>query len=134
MLIDWYPQIKLAHISLVHASGALFAVRGVALQLGFAGLQSRPVRVLSQIIDSALLLAAIVLLITLQLNPLTTGWLLAKLGLLFAYIGLGVMALRGATTRGGKAVFFVLALLCYAMMIAIARAHDPLGFLFWLPR
>ena len=133
MLIDWYPHIKAAHIGLVHTSGALFAMRGIALQLGFAGLQARPVRVLSQLIDSALLVAAIALLITLQINPLTTGWLLAKLGLLVAYIGFGMMALRRAPTRAGKALFFALALLCYAMMIAIARAHDPLGFLRWLP-
>ena len=132
MLIEWYSVIKASHIGLVYSSGSLFAVRGAGVLLGAAAPMSLPVRVVSQIIDTALLLAAILLVITLSINPLTTSWLLVKLILLVAYIALGTLALRRASTRRGKGLAFVAALACFVMMISIARSHDPLGLLRWL--
>ena len=37
--------------------------------------------------------------------------------------------LRRARTLRGKALAFAAALTCFLMMFAIARTHDPLGFL-----
>lgn len=128
-LIEFYPLIKGAHVGLALLSGGLFAGRGVGVLMGATAPMASPVRRLSQVIDTALLTAALLLLTALQLNPLATPWLLAKLGLLVAYIGLGTLALRRASTRRGKALAFILALLCFSTMVAIARTHDPLGFL-----
>ena len=128
-LADHYLLIKASHVGLAMLSGGLFAGRGVGVLLGAAMPMSAPVRRLSQGIDTALLAAALLLLATLQLNPFATPWLLAKLMLLVAYIVLGTMALRRARTLTGMVLAFAAALPCFVMMFAIARTHDPLGFL-----
>jgi uncharacterized membrane protein SirB2 len=126
---EFYPAIKASHVGLVVLSGTLFAARGLGVLLGGAWPLAAPARRGSQVIDTALLAAALLLLATLHLNPFTTPWLATKLGLLVAYIGFGTFALRRAATRGGKAVAFAAALLCFATMVLVARTHDPLGFL-----
>lgn len=128
-LAEFYPQIKAGHVGFVMLSGALFAARGLGVLLGATWPMATLARRGSQLIDTALLLAALLLLATLHLNPLATPWLASKLGLLVAYIGFGTFALKRARTRAGKAVAFTAALLCFATMLAIARTHDPLGFL-----
>lgn len=128
-LAEFYPLIKACHVGLALLSGALFAGRGVGVLVGATTPMSAPVRWLSQGIDTALLAAALLLLATLQINPFATPWLLAKLVLLVAYIGLGTLALKRAPNRATKALAFLAALTCFMMMVAIARTHDPLGFL-----
>ena len=128
-LADHYLLIKAAHIGLVMLSGGLFAGRGVGVLLGATMPMSPVVRRCSQVIDTALLVAALLLLATLQLNPFTSPWLLAKLVLLVAYIGFGILALRRAPTLAGKGLAFAAALLCFVMMLIIASTRDPLGFL-----
>ena len=130
-LADFYPLIKASHVGLVMLSGGLFAGRGIGVLLGATMPMSAPVRRCSQVIDTALLVAALLLLATLQLNPFAVPWLLAKLVLLVAYIGFGILALRRAPTLAGKGLAFAAALLCFVMMLMIATTHDPLGFL-WI--
>lgn len=129
LLLDLYPQIRLAHIGLVVLSGSLFAVRGLATFAGARWSGTRAVRHASWMIDTALLAAALLLLYVLQLNPFAVSWLSAKLALLVLYIVFGTMALRRARSNGRRIAWFVAALGCYAMMYSIARAHDPLGIL-----
>jgi len=128
-LATLYPAIKAAHVGLVLASGSLFALRGLGVLAGVALAMRTPVRRLSYAIDTALLAAALLLLLTLGLNPFTTPWLAAKLVLLLVYIALGSLALKRARTRARRAWAFGAALLCFAAMLAIARQHDPWGFL-----
>lgn len=128
-LAEFYPLIKATHIGLALLSGGLFASRGVGVLLGATAPMAPLVRRLSQVIDTALLLAALLLLAILRLNPFATPWLLAKLTLLVAYIVFGMLALGRMPTRTGKALAFTAALSCFVMMVAIARTHDPLGFL-----
>jgi uncharacterized membrane protein SirB2 len=126
-LIALYPQIKAAHIGLAMCSGAFFALRGFAVLAGARWPQAVWARRTSMAVDSALLLAAVLLLVALQLNPFATPWLLAKLGLLVAYVVLGVLALRRARSPAGRALSLAAALACFAAMVAVARAHHPLG-------
>lgn len=128
-LAEFYPLIKASHVGLALLSGALFAGRGVGVLLGATMPMSPPVRRLSQVIDTALLVAALLLLTVLQLNPFATPWLLAKLALLVAYIGFGTLALKRAPTPISKALAFAAALLCFVTMVSIARTHDPMGWL-----
>ena len=57
------------------------------------------------------------------------GWLLAKIALLFAYVVLGVLALRPQRPRRVRALYFAAALATFALMYGIARAHHPLAWL-----
>jgi len=128
-LIDFYPQVRQAHIGLVAASGTLFALRGIGVLAGARWSMHRAVRLLSQSIDSALLAAALLLLYLLQLNPFAVPWLATKLALLVAYIVLGSLALKRAPGRGSKALCLVAALAVFAFMLGVAVAHHPLGVL-----
>ena len=128
-LVDFYPHTRIAHIALVSISGSLFAARGLATIAGARWPSLMPVRRASYLIDTALLTAALLLLAMLRLNPFVEPWLAAKLVLLPAYVVLGVMALRRARSPRSRVAWFVAALASFGMMVSIARAHHPLGFL-----
>jgi len=126
-LIEFYPEVRLVHISSVIASGSLFALRG-ALTLARSTLPQHPaIRYLSYTIDTVLLTAALMLLSMLRLNPFATPWLTTKLALLLAYIALGSFALKRAPTQKVRTLCLVLALLVLLSIVAIARAKDPLA-------
>ena len=126
-MIEFYSQIRLAHIASVLASGLLFFMRGIAVQAGRADLALAPVpRYLSYAIDTTLLTAALMLLSILPAASYSNGWLAAKLVLLPVYVVCGWLAFR-APGRRRQAVFLVLAVLAYLSMLGIARAHHPLG-------
>lgn len=133
LLLDLYPQIRLAHIGFVAASGTLFTARAIATVAGARWSASKAARRASWLIDTGLLAAALLLLYVLQLNPFVVPWLAAKLALLLVYIALGTMALRRAHSTASRVAWSIAALACFAMMVSIARAHDPLGvFRGWL--
>jgi len=126
-MIEFYGEIRLVHIAAVMTSGGLFLLRGLLVQAGRPAwaLAAGP-RYLSYAVDTTLLTAAMMLVTILPSGVFSNGWLAAKLALLPLYIGLGWGALRAATP-GRRRIFFAAALLAFAAMFAIARAHDPLG-------
>lgn len=130
-MIEFYPDIRLFHITTVMASGLLFALRGIALQLGGQWAMAAPMRYLSYGIDTLLLTAAILLLTILPAAVYANGWLAVKLILLFVYIVLGSYALKRGRTASIRRICFVAALLVYASMFAIARTHHPLGLILY---
>ena len=128
-MIEFYPQIRSVHILAVTLSGCLFAIRGLAVLLGMRWPVWAPVRYLSWTIDTVLLTAALMLLTILPGAMFGNGWLTLKLLLLVVYIVLGVFALKQASTRGRKAIFYVLALATFLVIVGIARMHHPWGWL-----
>jgi uncharacterized membrane protein SirB2 len=110
------------------ASGTLFFLRGLAARGGHGDWAlARPLRFLSYVIDTSLLVAALVLVAILPSAAFANGWLAAKLALLPLYVVLGWLALRRSDHRARQTAYFAGALLTYGLMIAIARTHDPLG-------
>jgi uncharacterized membrane protein SirB2 len=129
-MIEFYPQIKLVHVLAVLVSGGLFLLRGLALQLGGARwAMAAPVRYLSYSIDTVLLTAALMLATLLRQYPFVHHWLTVKILLLVVYVVLGSYALRRARTARGRFVSWIGALAVYGIIISVARAHHPLGFL-----
>ncbi len=126
-MISFYPEIKLVHIVAVLASGGLFFLRGLVLNLGGTWAMAAPLRYLSYTIDTVLLTAALMLATMLQQYPFVHGWLTAKVVLLIVYIVLGTYALKRAKTTRARVGFWLAALLVYAFIISIARAHHPAG-------
>ena len=133
-MIEYYPQIKLAHVAAVFLSGALFLMRGLMVQAGHQDRAlSATLRYLSYVIDTALLAAALMLLAILPAEVYSNGWLTTKIVLLLAYIVLGSFALKRAATQRKRLGYFAAALLSYGFMLTIAWAHNPLGLLsVWL--
>lgn len=132
-MIEFYPQIKSAHIAAVLASGSLFFLRGLAMNLGARWAMTWPIRYLSYTIDTVLLTAALMLATMLHQYPFVHSWLTAKILLLVAYVVLGSYALKRARTRGARLGCWIGALVLFASMIGIARAHHLLGPLLALP-
>ena len=124
-----YQAIKHLHMGAVALSVIGFGARGMASFTGAAWVQSRPAKVLPHVLDTVLLLSAIALVWLLQLNPLDTPWLLAKIIGLVLYIGLGVVALRPAVAKPLRASAWVAALLVVGWMASVAVSKNPAGFL-----
>jgi len=133
-MIEFYAQIRWVHIACIIASGSLFLLRG---SLVLAGKQRiamlAPLRFLSYGIDTLLLSAALMLLTILPHAMFANGWLTVKLVLVVVYIVLGSVALKLGRTARARTIAFVVALTVYLGIIAIARTHDPMGWLrYWL--
>ncbi|MDT8998036.1 SirB2 family protein [Paucibacter sp. APW11] len=124
-----YPLIKNVHIGLVSASGALFALRALAVQTGAAWPMQAWARRLSVVIDVGLLTAGASLWTLLGLNPLRDVWLGTKLALLLLYIVLGSIAMKRGRTRPQRLLGLLGALAVFGFMVTVARAHHPLGLL-----
>lgn len=126
-MIEYYLEIRWVHIASVMASGALFLIRGVALNLmGWQWALAWPLRYLSWTVDTVLLTAALMLMTIIEQYPFAQGWLTVKVVLLVPYIVLGYMALRGST-RKGRLLSLTGAAATFLYIYSVARAHHPLG-------
>ena len=128
-MIEFYPQIKQFHILLALLSGAIFALRGAFALAGMRWPQALPVKWLSYTIDTCLLTAALMLLTILPWAMFGNGWLLTKIVLIVVYVVLGVFAMRPGRRQRTRALCYAVALLVFATIYGIARAHQPLGWL-----
>ncbi len=135
-MVEFYPQIKLVHVTAVFSSGGLFLMRGLMVQAGHQDWAlSVTLRYLSYSIDTVLLTSALMLLTILPGATYANGWLAAKVTLLPAYVVLGSFALKRAGTQRRRLRYFAAALLTYGFMLTIAWTHHPLGLLsVWLGR
>jgi len=125
----YYLELRTVHIAAVIASGSLFLVRALALNLGRADWPlTRSVRILAYAIDTLLLAAAITLAMLIGQYPFVDSWLTAKVLLLVVYILLGYRALR-RPTLAGRLAYLTGAVAAFLFIIGIARAHHPLGIL-----
>jgi uncharacterized membrane protein SirB2 len=127
-VIEFYPEIRLAHIVAVVASGGLFFVRGLANAAGAGAARAAPLRYLSYSIDTVLLTAALMLATILRQYPFQQPWLTVKVSLLVVYIVLGYVAFWRARTRAISIACWLAALGVYVFIVSVARAHHPLGF------
>lgn len=126
-MIEFYPQIRMVHITCVVLSGVLFFLRGTGVLAGTRWPMALPVRLASYSIDTVLLTAALMLVTMLPGAVFANGWLTTKLVLLVVYVVLGSFALKRARTLRARQLYFVAASATYLFMFSIARAHDPLG-------
>src|SRR5690606_18051936 len=123
-MMEFYPQIKAVHVGAVMASGLLFGLRGLLVVAGRPGWAlAAPVRWLSVAIDTTLLTAALMLLTLLPGAMFANGWLAAKLVLLVGYVVLGSIALRRGRTPRARLACYLAALVVFASIYGIARAH-----------
>jgi len=126
-MIEFYPEIKSVHVAMAMATITLFALRGLGSLAGHRWPLSWPVRWASYAIDTTLLTAALMLLAILPWALFANGWLLVKIILLVFYIVLAYCALRAGRSRSIRGMLFIAALLVFAGIYSIARAHHPLG-------
>ncbi len=125
----FYLEIRAVHIGSALTSGALFALRALALNLfGAQWPLAAWLRYLAWTVDTVLLTAALMLMTIIRQIPGADAWLTVKVLLVAGYIVLGYFALRAATPRGRWASLAG-AVLTFGLIYSVARAHHPLGFL-----
>jgi len=125
---EYYLAIRHVHIATVLASGGLFLLRGLGVNIFNATWPMwAPVRYLSYTIDTVLLTAALMLMTIVHQYPFVHHWLTVKVVLLVVYIVLGSFALKRGKTKTARLGFYFAALAVFAFILSVARAHDPLG-------
>ena len=120
-----YVLLKYVHVTAVIASFALFFLRGLWMMAAPGKLAARWVRVVPHVIDTVLLVSAIALAATTAQYPFVQPWLTAKVIALLAYILLGTVAIRRGRTRRVRIVAWILALVVFGYMVAVAHTRDP---------
>ncbi|MCY0964214.1 SirB2 family protein [Parathalassolituus penaei] len=119
-----YLALKHAHAGFAYLSALLFVVRFalVWLRSSFAG--NKLVKILPHVVDTLLLVMAIMLCVSIGQYPLLNGWLTAKLLALVLLIGAGVVAIKKR-----QPVLALVTLALYVYMIGVAKTHSVLSWL-----
>lgn len=124
--MNTYLILKHLHMTCALLSIAGFVLRGALYLRREPASRGKLLRIAPHVIDTVLLASAIGLLMVLNLSPLGTPWVMAKILALLAYIGLGLVAFRFGKTLGVQRLAFGLALLTAVYLLAVARLKTPL--------
>ena len=119
-------MLKLFHIALAYLTVAGFLLRAFWALSGSPLRNARIVRIAPHVVDTLLLVLGVTLAVTMS-YPVFSGWLGAKLLGLLAYIGFGVLTLRGGSLPL-KLLGLAGALLSAAYIFAVAFTRSPLPF------
>lgn len=119
-----YSILKHAHAGLAYLTVLLFAGRFLMFYFYPVWRRNRVLKVLPHVLDTLLLVFAIMLCIRIAQYPLTDAWLTGKVIGLLCYIGFGSVAIK----RASRSAFFA-ALLSYAYVLGAAKAHSVMSWL-----
>ena len=116
--------IKFIHVTCVLLSFAGFFMRGIWMLRDSTLLQQRWVKITPHIVDTLLLVSAIILAVQLRFSPLEQPWLMVKIIALLVYIGAGMVALRFGRSKTVRlyAWLFGLATILYIMSVATSKS------------
>lgn len=120
-----FPLLRNLHILFVVSSYALFFVRGIWCLNGSAMMQQRWVRIVPHVVDTLLLISALVLAYTIHQYPFIDAWLTAKIIGLLLYIVLGYIALHSALNKTLRFLAWLAAQASFAYIVLVAVSHNP---------
>ena len=120
---------KTIHVGCALLSISLFFIRGLWMVSDSPWRRNRAVMVLPHIVDSTLLVSAIVLVVQTAQYPLEQNWLLAKITALLVYIGLGLVALRFGPTKRIRVSAWFMAMATFMYIYSVALTHNPIPFI-----
>jgi uncharacterized membrane protein SirB2 len=115
--------IKTIHVGCAALSIAGFGLRAAGKLLDAAWVKGKIARIAPHVVDTVLLASALLLAYQLGFAPWRDGWLAAKILALFGYIGLGLYGMRFARTRRQRFIAFLLAVMMFLYIVAVARTH-----------
>ena len=124
-----YLGIKYLHMACAALSISGFILRGIWMWRQSPLLQRRPVKILPHIIDTLLLASALLMVFMSAQYPFVQHWLTAKVLALIVYILLGMVALKWGRTQPVRIIAWLLALLTFGYIVAVALNRSTLGFL-----
>ena len=121
-IMNYYFPIKHLHVTAVTLSIILFVIRAYWSVTGSALLQNRLVRILPHVIDTVLLTCGVILAaIIVPQQP----WILTKIVLLIAYIGVGTYAIKRGRTPRARLIAAVCAVAIFAYIVGVALSKSP---------
>ena len=126
-MAEYYLPIRNLHIACAMLSIALFVLRGGLMLSESPLLRTTVLRYAPHLVDTVLLISALMLTTIIRQYPFAHGWLSLKVLLLVAYIVLGSIALKRGRTRRIRVAAFIAALATVGFLVTVARAHHPLG-------
>ena len=124
-----YLAVKYVHVISVVLSLTGFFLRGILMMRDSPLLGARWIRVVPHINDTVLLVAALSLVALSGQYPFVVGWVTAKVLGVIAYIILGALALRDASTRRMRIACWFASLAVFGWIVSVALTRQPLGFL-----
>ena len=124
-----YAAWKLLHQGAVALSITGFVARGLGSFTQAAWVRQRVARTAPHVVDTLLLLSALVMAWTLRLTPGNAPWLMAKIAGLLLYIGLGLLALRPGRPLPLRIAAWAAALAVFGWIVSVAITKQPLGLL-----
>lgn len=119
-----YMAYKHFHLLMVVLSVSFLLVRYAMSLKPAAILQTRFFKIAPHVIDTLLLISAVLLMLTLQQYPFVHAWLTEKFLAVLAYIVLAVMAFRGRTAFI-RWVCFLGALGWLGLALRVAMTKQP---------
>src|SRR3989344_2476007 len=122
-----FIALKTIHVTSVILSITGYVIRGVWVIRESSWLQNKWVRVLPHIIDTTLLVSAILLTLQILQYPFVHGWLTAKVLALVAYIVIGAIGLKYGRTRKIRVTAWLgaIAIFLYIVLVAVTRQVLP---------
>jgi len=117
-----YSALKHSHAGLAYLSIMLFVARFVLFYFAPVWRRNKLLKIVPHIIDTLLLVFAIMLCLQIQQYPLTHAWLTAKVIALLAYIAFGVVAIKRASRPA-----FAAAVLSFVYMLGVAKYKTVLS-------
>jgi uncharacterized membrane protein SirB2 len=119
-----YMAYKHFHLLMVVLSVSFLMVRFALSLKSAAILQRKFFKIAPHVIDTLLLVSAVMLMVTISQYPFVHAWLTEKLLALLAYIALGVMAFKGRTAAI-RWLCFLGALGWLALILRVAITKQP---------
>lgn len=119
-----YDTLLAIHRFTVVMSLTLFLLRGAWRMIDSPMMNKKWVKIVPHINDTALIAAAIGMLVVGSLNPLENEWLLAKIIALLAYITLGTFAIKRGKTPLQRNLAFVGSLTVFGYIVAVAMTKQ----------
>jgi len=120
-----YTAFKHLHVLFVLISISFFLFRFVLRLLDSPLLQKKWLKIVPHINDTLLLLSAVGIMVTLSMYPIQVPWLTDKVIGVIAYIGFGVLAIKGKTA-GARWVGFIGACSWIAFLLHVAFSKQAL--------
>ena len=123
-----YLAVKYVHVVSVALSLTGFFLRGILMMRESPLLGARWIKVVPHINDTVLLIAALSLAAMSGQYPFVVGWVTAKVLGVIAYIILGALALRDASTKQMRVVCWLASLAVFGWIVSVALTRQPAGF------
>ena len=119
--------VKTIHVAFVALSFTGFFIRGIWMLRDSTLLRQRWVRITPQVVDTVLLLSAIVLAVQMHFSPMEQPWLMAKIIALVIYIAVGLVALRLGRSKRVRLSAWLLGLFIFMYIVSVAMSKSALG-------